>query len=49
MRKCKRFEGFDGIDAFRLDGEGVGQIVQDENGMIYMVNGVGELEPYYVP
>lgn len=44
------FEGFDGIDGLSgLDGEGVGQIVQDENGMIYMVNGVGELEPYYVP
>jgi hypothetical protein len=39
------FEGLAGIDG---DG-GVGQIVQDENGMIYMMNGVGELEPYMVP
>lgn len=38
-------EGLAGIDG----NDGVGQIVQDENGMIYMMNGVGELEPYMVP
>jgi hypothetical protein len=32
-----------------IDGDGVGEIVQDANGMIYMVNGVGELEEYYPP
>lgn len=31
-----------------IDGlSGVGEVIQDENGMLYMVNGVGELEPYY--
>lgn len=38
-------EGLAGVDG----SEGVGQIVQDENGMIYMMNGVGELEPYMIP
>lgn len=42
--------GFEGIEGLAgVDGEGVGQIVQDENGMIYMMNGVGELEPYMIP
>jgi hypothetical protein len=40
----KGFEGLSGIEADAM--AGVGELVQDENGMMYMVNGVGELEPY---
>lgn len=36
-----------GVDG--LDGDGVGTVVQDENGMVYMMNGIGELEPYEIP
>jgi len=34
-----------GINAVSGLGD-VGQVVQDANGMLYMVNGLGELEPY---
>jgi hypothetical protein len=34
--------GFEGLAG--VEGAGMGQIVQDENGMVYMVNGVGEIE-----
>ena len=44
------FDGIDGLDGLGSDDvDGVGQIVQDENGMIYMVNGLGQYEPYYLP
>lgn len=42
-------DGIEGLAGLEGDDSGVGQIVQDENGMIYMMNGVGELEPYYLP
>jgi hypothetical protein len=40
--------GLAGIDGLGTT-EGMGQIVQDENGMIYMVNGDDEFLPYEVP
>lgn len=40
----KGFEGLAGVETDAI--AGVGELVQDENGMMYMVNGVGELEPY---
>lgn len=36
-------DGLNGIDG------GVGQIVQDENGLVYMIDGLGNLEPYELP
>ena len=40
-------KGFEGLAGVEIDAiAGVGELVQDENGMLYMVNGVGELEPY---
>lgn len=40
--------GIDGLNG--TDGtDGVGAVVQDANGMVYMVNGVGEASPYEIP
>lgn len=36
--------GFDG-----LNGAGTGTVVQDENGMVYLMNGTGEILPYEIP
>lgn len=42
--------GLSGVDGLNgVDGGGMGAIVQDENGMVYMVNGVGEAYPYDLP
>ena len=41
--------GLAGIDGLGTTEGMVGQIVQDENGMIYMVNGDDEFLPYEVP
>jgi len=44
--------GLSGVDGLDGVGDGMGQIVQDENGMVYMVNGVGNdqmLVPYDLP
>ena len=29
--------------------DGMGSVVQDENGMVYLMNGVGEIVPYEIP
>lgn len=42
--------GLSGVDGLGSVGEQMGAIVQDENGMVYMVNGVGdEYMPYEIP
>lgn len=42
--------GLAGIDGLGSVGDGMGAVVQDENGMVYMVNGVGdEFVPYELP
>lgn len=44
--------GLAGVDGLDGVGDGMGSIVQDENGMVYMVNGVGSNEmlvPYDIP
>jgi len=46
----KGVAGFDGISGlFGVDGGevGVGDVIQGADGMLYMVNGLGQLEPYY--
>jgi len=41
-------DGFDGMGSYDdLDGVGVGELVQGPDGMLYMMNGLGDLEPYY--
>ncbi len=43
----KGISGFEGISGLSGDGNyGVGDIITGPDGMMYMVNGVGELEPY---
>ncbi len=42
----KDIKGFEGINGLFGDGYGVGDIVTGPDGMMYMVNGLGELEPY---
>ena len=32
-----------------LSGNDVGTVVQDENGMVYLMNGTGEILPYEIP
>ena len=39
--------GMDGLNG--IESDGMGSVVQDENGMVYVMNGVGEFEPYEVP
>ena len=42
--------GLAGVDGLGSVGDGMGAVVQDENGMVYMVNGVGdEFTPYELP
>jgi len=44
----KDIKGFEGINGLFGDGDayGVGDIVTGPDGMMYMVNGLGQLEPY---
>lgn len=41
--------GLGDVDGLNGIGDGVGQIVQDENGLVYMIDGLGNLEPYELP
>lgn len=37
--------GVDGLNG----NDGMGAVVQDENGMVYLVNGTGDIVPYEIP
>lgn len=41
--------GLLGVDGLNGNDNGMGTVVQDENGMVYLVNGTGEVMPYEIP